>query len=42
MTEHDRKALGAVQTVGMVALVEAVDAMLKAADVTVKEFHPVG
>ena len=37
-----RQALGMIETRGMVALIEAVDAMLKAAHVTFARWEPVG
>lgn len=37
-----RQALGMVETRGLVALIEAVDAMLKAARVTFAHWEPVG
>lgn len=38
----DRVALGGISTVGMVSIIEASDAMLKAANVTIQEFHDYG
>ena len=37
-----KKALGMIETKGLVALIEAVDAMCKAANVTFAKWEPVG
>ena len=37
-----RQALGMIETRGLVALIEAVDAMCKAADVTFTGWEPAG
>ena len=37
-----RQALGMIETKGMVALIEAIDAMCKAANVTFARWEPVG
>ena len=42
MSEDSHLALGGITTVGMVSIIEASDAMLKSANVEIREFHEYG